>query len=205
MKRTRSLILAFCFLPLFLIGQNESPLELIVGEVQSIVFDRAAFEKREIEDSLRIEQWKKEHEAVFDTASNGSIITTGPSKSIFMRSPYLVELYVKKQFTKGELEKNIKVRVWTHENAKYSFEEPFTYAFVLQQNDSSEIYECLHFYAVFKTRWGAYAEPVRYNAKIYPKARKAFFNYKLLKEENKTHYQLLKDEVECCMDQLEKL
>jgi len=205
MKRTRSFVLILCFLPLFLIGQNDSPLELIVGEVQSVIFDRAAFEKRKIEDSLRIEQWKEEDVPVFDTASNGSIITTVPDKVIFMRNPYLVEIHVKKQFTASEIEKSIKIRVWTHEHAKFSFEAPYSYAFVLQQTDSSGIYECFHFYPVFKTWWGAYAEPVRYNAKIYPKARKALFNYKLLKEENKTHYQLLKDEVECCTHQLEKL
>lgn len=207
MKRVRALALTLYFLPLFLVSQNDAPLQLIVGEVQSIVFDHAAFEKRKIEDSLRIERWKKEYKPKFDTAANGSIITTSPDKIIFMRNPYLVEIHVKKQFTATEIEKNIKIRIWTHEHAKFSFEASYSYAFVLQQTDSSGIYECIHFYPVFKTWWGAYAEPVVYrpNSKIYPKARKAFFGYTLLKETGSTHYQLLKDEMECCTDQLEKL
>tara|TARA_R110002050_G_scaffold288232_1_gene439988 strand:+ start:1353 stop:2003 length:651 start_codon:yes stop_codon:yes gene_type:complete len=180
---------------------GQERLLVFIGQVDSIKFDKRALEQQNIQDSIDYANgiWTQ------DTTENGTVISTGPAKPMRMLNPYILTINVQKSFSTSLTYGKLHVRIWEHENPKDFIKSKDPFAFILTQKDSLGIYPTLDYYRVFKTWTGKWAEPVRPRKKIYPKAKKASFNYNLLKELETDYYQLIADELECCIEELRQL
>ena len=180
---------------------GQERLLVIVGQVDSIKFDKTALEEQKVQDSIDYTNGNWTH----DTLGNGTVISTRPDRPMRMLNPYILTINVQKLFSTSLTQEKIQVRIWEHENPKEFIKSENPFAFILTQKDNLGIYPTLDYYRVFKTWTGKWAEPVRTRNKTYPEAKKAWFNYNLLKELETDYYQLIADERECCIEELRQL
>ncbi len=176
-------------------------LMIVIGEIESIKFDRLAYEHQELEDSLAFANGTWSH----DTSENGTVISTSPPVRVRMANPYSLLVNVKKSFSTTVQAEQIIVRIWEHENPELILNKQRQFAFLLANPDSNDVYPTFDYYRVFRTWTGKWVEPVGTRNKKYPKAKKAFFSYELLKQSKTKYYQLITDELDCCKDQLQVL
>lgn len=180
---------------------GQEGLLVFVGKVDSIKFDKTALEQQKLQDSIEYAKviW------TLDTTENGTVISTRPDKPLRLSNPYLLTVHVQKSFSTSLTFAKVQVRIWEHEDPRNFIKSKDPFAFIVTQKDSFGIYPTLDYYRVFKTWTGKWAEPVSTRNKTYPEARKALFNYTLLKELETDYYQLIADEQECCTEELRQL
>lgn len=193
------LVTTLFFTTINLSGQEG--LLVIVGQVDSIKFDKTALEQQRIQDSVYYANGIRTH----DTLGNRTVISTAPLQPMRMSNPYILTIKVLNSFSTSLTNGKLQVRIWEHENPMDFIKSKDPFAFILTQKDSIGIYSTLDYYRVFRTWTGKWAEPVRTRNKTYPKAKKAWFNYSLLKELETDYYQLITDEQECCIEELRQL
>lgn len=193
------IVISLIFSALNLSAQNG--ILIIVGQVKSIKFDTIALRQQQLKDRMEFATTVWKHDTLIDCTE----FSVGPDHYMRFSNPYIITVEIHESFSKSLNQQKIQARIWKHENPEEILKKRVPMAFILLEKDSLGVYPLSDCYRVFKTWTGQYAEPVSVGKKIYPKAKKAFFKYALLKEFETVYYQLISDEQHCCIDQLQEL